>query len=238
VAKTGPEAVAAVARNDFDVVLADLRLPGMDGFEATRQMLALAKSRGCSLPVIAVTANLMAEDIAACRQAGMVAVVGKPVDPRRLAAALADAVAGRSEFPADVGANHDSDIEPLFSSEILGQAREALGAAEVERLVKIGRQAIGEHLYLLRVQSEAGHWDAVAATAHKLAGAAGSYGLVHLRNGARRIETAVRGGENEPVTAVVAELDNAFRRGMAELERWLATSDGESSASSEGAISA
>jgi len=239
IAENGPQAVAAVAESLesgalFDVVLADLRLPGMDGFEATRRILTLATARGHNLPVIAVTANLMAEDIAACRAAGMVAVVGKPVDPRRLAQALAEAVAKREVgAEREIGAEREvgrvhlpaGALDLDFDPQILTEAAEALGAAEVRRLAALGQLVIADHL--------AGLVDAVAGLngvqirdlSHKLAGAAGSYGLMALRGLARDLESCARegaGGERDlRIRALAATLPATAAAGLAGLDSWL-----------------
>jgi PAS domain S-box-containing protein len=79
----------------YDVVLMDLHLPGMDGLEATRRIRGLG-SATASIPIIALTANAFAEDRAACTAAGMNGFVVKPVDRRRLEAALTEALPGRT----------------------------------------------------------------------------------------------------------------------------------------------
>ena len=63
-------------RGSFDVVLMDIQMPGMDGYEATRQMRAFAPD----LPVIGQTAHAMAEEHHKCRDAGMVDLVVKPIE--------------------------------------------------------------------------------------------------------------------------------------------------------------
>jgi PAS domain S-box-containing protein len=63
---SGAEAVAAVATHDFDVVLMDVRMPEMDGLEATRRIRALAGSRG-QVPIVALTAQAFSEQVAECR---------------------------------------------------------------------------------------------------------------------------------------------------------------------------
>jgi signal transduction histidine kinase/ActR/RegA family two-component response regulator len=84
----GLQAVEAVRRGEYDLVLMDLQMPGMDGMEATRAIRALGGPRA-SLPIIAMTANAFAEDRQACLDAGMDDYVAKPIDVARLAQAIA-----------------------------------------------------------------------------------------------------------------------------------------------------
>ncbi|HVI52833.1 MAG TPA: ATP-binding protein [Candidatus Sulfotelmatobacter sp.] len=221
IAKSGREAVRAVQTGDFDVVLADLRLPGMDGFEATRRMRALAARRGQALPVIAVTANLMAEDIAACHAAGMVAVVGKPVDPRRLNAALAEAMEAQAQGMIALPAPDWED--GVFACGILEASLEALGADEVRRLAALGRDVIESHLLALSDGAGSGDWPAMQTAAHKLAGCAGSYGLTALQERAREIDGLLRRAETAQAAAWKDGIDEIAVQGLEALERWLDT---------------
>ena len=75
----GAEAVDRVQHQGFDMVLMDMHMPVMDGLEATRRIKRLEHGR--SLPVVAMTAAVMAEDREKCQNAGMVDFVAKPVDP-------------------------------------------------------------------------------------------------------------------------------------------------------------
>jgi CheY-like chemotaxis protein len=86
-AQNGREGVDAVreAPEPFDVVLMDLQMPVMDGFEATREIRQTLQQ---TLPIIAMTANAMASDRAACLAAGMNDHVGKPFNLPHLVALL------------------------------------------------------------------------------------------------------------------------------------------------------
>ena len=87
-ASSGVEAVEAVRRQPYDLVLMDMQMPEMDGLEATRHIRALDLEK--QPYVMAFTANVMAEDRAACAAAGMNAFIGKPVRMSDLERSLAE----------------------------------------------------------------------------------------------------------------------------------------------------
>ncbi|HNI73180.1 MAG TPA: response regulator, partial [Accumulibacter sp.] len=92
-AENGAIAISRVEQEDFDGVLMDLHLPDMDGIETTRRILALPKASG--LPIIAMTAAVLDTDREACRTAGMVDFIAKPIDPDHLKQVLATRIKTR-----------------------------------------------------------------------------------------------------------------------------------------------
>ena len=97
--ESGAEAVAAAANGTFDAIFMDVRMPGMDGLEATRRIRA-AETGGQHVPIIALTAQAFTEQVAACRAAGMDTHLAKPYTPDALMAALLDAITGCSDADA------------------------------------------------------------------------------------------------------------------------------------------
>ena len=89
VARNGREAVDAVGREDFALVLMDCQMPEMDGLEATRQIRA--SGNRSSTPIVALTASGLPEELAACRAAGMDDCLVKPVSASMLQRALSRA---------------------------------------------------------------------------------------------------------------------------------------------------
>ena len=82
-AVNGQEAVEKVAASKpgyFDVVLMDIQMPVMDGYEAARAIRALEDTKLASIPIIAMTANAFSEDIQAAKEAGMNDHIAKPID--------------------------------------------------------------------------------------------------------------------------------------------------------------
>jgi CheY-like chemotaxis protein len=75
----GAKAIAALARDSFDLVLMDVQMPGMDGFQATAAIRAKERATGGHIPIIAMTAHAMSGDRERCLAAGMDAYVSKPL---------------------------------------------------------------------------------------------------------------------------------------------------------------
>ena len=98
-ADDGAAAVAAAGADVFDAILMDVRMPGMDGLDATR---AIRASDGPSsiVPILAVTADVMRDDVERCRAAGMNGHVPKPINPAHLMTALMTVLDGGEVFPA------------------------------------------------------------------------------------------------------------------------------------------
>lgn len=90
------EAFAASAPHEYDVVLMDIMMPGIDGLEATRQIRALDREDAATTPIIAVSANAFADDRRLSREAGMNAHLSKPVSSQELVEALAHIAADAS----------------------------------------------------------------------------------------------------------------------------------------------
>ena len=107
-AVNGEEAVRLFARSaphTYAAVFMDVQMPIMDGHQATRAIRALPRSDAGAVPIIAMTANAFAEDIAAALEAGMNRHLGKPIDMglllRTLRELIADSVPSSENAPTD-----------------------------------------------------------------------------------------------------------------------------------------
>ncbi len=171
-ASDGAEAVAMVEEatrlgKPFELVLMDMQMPVMDGLEATRQLRASGHS-AAALPIVALTANAYAEDIEACRAAGMQAHLAKPVRVRDLTDVLARFVA--ADTPASI-------VSPKVSAKLLDRYR-TRKADMLQRLDEIA---------MLDAPDE-GMIKEAADLLHKLAGVAGMFGEAALGDCAERLE--------------------------------------------------
>jgi len=88
VVNNGREALKALERQTFDLMLVDVQMPDMDGFEATTAIREKEKVTGSHLPIIAMTAHAMKGDRERCLAAGMDDYVSKPIHPTELFRAI------------------------------------------------------------------------------------------------------------------------------------------------------
>ncbi|MFN3078104.1 MAG: response regulator, partial [Alphaproteobacteria bacterium] len=107
-AMNGREALFKVQQERYDAILMDIQMPEMDGYAATRAMRAIPELAG--LPIIAMTANAMAEESEKCLEAGMNAHLAKPIEPDRLFRVLLQWIPVRESVP--VRSNEASAFPP------------------------------------------------------------------------------------------------------------------------------
>ena len=215
-ASSGPEAIQAAAAQRFDAIFMDMRMPGMDGMEATRRIRAAAQ--GPRVPIIALTANVMAPDRERCLAAGMDDFVGKPIDVDQLFGALAR-VSGRrpedrqqsrqSPEVAGTGASEDHDYQQA-------RARVARSPGLYQRVVE-RFLADDDPVLRLRLQVAANQPADAAITAHTLKGSAAQIGALELSRLAAQVEATL--AARLPTAAELDRLTAAMHEARVRLTR-------------------
>jgi PAS domain S-box-containing protein len=212
---TGAEAVQAATHRSFDLVLMDVQMPDMDGFEATRLIREKFGAKGPK--VIAMTAFAMAGDRDRCLAAGMDDYLPKPFTPDTLREVI-ERVAGAGS--AALAAQPAAAPSPAPQSPIDWTRIESLKPYDADG--SLVREAIGAFLrdgpkYLAAMHEAFGASDggAVASAAHALKGAAANVGARRLEAICREVEAQARDGTvgdaGETVAKSVLELDAAVR---------------------------
>ncbi len=203
VAENGRIAVERVAEGGWDLVLMDMQMPEMDGLQATQAIRALPE--GGEVPIVAMTANAMAQDRERCLSAGMVDFLGKPFDPDDLFALLVrwipskhdDARVGTVAAPPptdpDIGAAALARIRGLDAATALRRVR-----GRTDRYAQMLRDfAANEADAAARIGAAIGTGDAAVAErlAHTLKGLAGNIGAQSVHATATALERALRAGD-------------------------------------------
>src|SRR5260370_38151851 len=105
VVNNGQEAVEALEHNSFDLVLMDVQMPEMDGFEATETIRLKEQGTGRRIPIIALTAHAMKEDRERCLKVRMDGSLPKPIQSKSLYEA-AEGIATTEGDDSDTAADH------------------------------------------------------------------------------------------------------------------------------------
>ena len=130
VAGNGVEAIEAVRRFAYDVVLMDVHMPEMDGLEATRAIRSMSGPQAF-VPIVALTANAFSDDIKTCQAAGMNGHVGKPFRTDELLSAIARALG------SDVSAAHSLPAQPAGGETIDWRVIERFKADSGEEMLRL-----------------------------------------------------------------------------------------------------
>ncbi len=202
----GAEAVAAATRFDYDAILMDVRMPEMDGLQATRAIRARG-GRLADVAIIAFTANAYLDDINACREAGMNGFVAKPVRKKELVAAIAGAVRA-APAPAEPATSPPAPGEaaapPVFDRTRYDAMVDELGEDGARALVDMFIAETDRRIALLRTLSGMGDRIKIGREAHSLKGDAAALGLAQLSWLAEMLE---REAQHMDDAASVAALD-------------------------------
>jgi signal transduction histidine kinase/DNA-binding response OmpR family regulator/HPt (histidine-containing phosphotransfer) domain-containing protein len=206
-AENGQVAVRMVAEHEYDLVLMDMQMPVMDGLAATRAIRL--KPEFQSLPIIAMTANVMESDREKCTEAGMNDHLAKPIDPDALFAALLRWIKPRAELAAK--ASPETVATTARSPEPGGPPETAaLQIAGVDTQSALRRAGGNPKRYemLLRKFGESANVEEIhaalasgdtataARAAHSLKGAAANLGATAVANSAADVETAIKAGQS------------------------------------------
>jgi CheY-like chemotaxis protein/HPt (histidine-containing phosphotransfer) domain-containing protein len=207
VAADGAEAVAAVHRVHYDVVLMDVQMPVLDGLDATRRIRAeLPADR--QPQIIALTASVLIEDRAACRAAGMDDYLTKPIRLYDLARALHSGAEPRT----DVGSRGlEDDIRDRIQ-DLVGDRPAAEERQLVTRILGTFGSSAPDTADRLADALRHGDVDTAVRAAHSLSGAAGNVGARTLAKLSSRLEIDAReGGITDPAAALATLRDELDR---------------------------
>jgi two-component system sensor histidine kinase/response regulator len=222
----GIEAIAAVERERFDLVLMDCQLPRMDGYEATQRVRALEASGALGdrarLPILALTASATKGDLDRSRDAGMDGHVAKPVDARRLLSAIARALRPRGSHPPP--AESSPEALPATTAQVanLGTTLERLqGSRELlGRLIGHFAESTGETREKLRVTVDSRDPTAASGAAHFLRGQAATFDADAVLGALKILEDAITERRWPAAAAAVGSVGHELDRLLGVLSVW------------------
>jgi PAS domain S-box-containing protein len=216
-AADGAQAVDLFKEGYFDLVLMDVHMPQVDGLEAARRIRSFEKeipSRS-SVPIIALTASVMAEDQRAARAAGMDGFAVKPLDSAQLMAEILRVMRGGRDSATTAQAGPG----PAEAVLINWKSGATLWGSESRLADAIGSflDDVRERYPLPDAEQADVDWNAVQYNLHSIRGAAGNLAMPMAHELAAKLENLVRDGKGEEARARFAELQQLLAAASREL---------------------
>jgi len=225
----GAEAVQSLERTPYDLVLMDMRMPVMDGVEATRRIRDPQSAvLNHAVPIIAMTANVLQSDRDLCAEAGMNGFVSKPVVARILREALAKwlpekcATVGLQEQAESAGSKQSSTVQPLTSETALEVTPVFDWDGVMQRLMdnttladvilKAFLEDIPRQIAALKEKIRVGDLHSCGRVAHSIKGAASNVGGERFRVVAFAMEKAADAGDLSAVSDRMQTLEMEYVR--------------------------
>jgi CheY-like chemotaxis protein len=209
-AENGEIAIDMLRQNhDFDLVLMDCQMPVMDGYKATQAWRQIEAEQSLPrMPIIAMTANAMAEDRQRCLDAGMDDYLSKPVDRKLLEQVMVKWLMRSNETPAieapaNVGATTEtatiSAELPALDMEIVEDLQEMMGS-DYQSLVRIYLEDSPKLISQIQTALDNRDCAALVAPAHTLKSSSANLGAMALSDIAKTIEKSARNSDiNTPL---------------------------------------
>ncbi|MDP2409043.1 MAG: ATP-binding protein, partial [Pseudolabrys sp.] len=205
-AADGPAAIRFARDETFDAILMDVQMPGMDGLEATRRIRALANGKG-KLPILALTANVMPDQVARFGAAGMDDYIGKPIANAALLAVLQKWAALAERDGRAAAATDAAPEPPADDNEMLDQLMSLAGPEKVGRFATNLNAAIDSFPATWSDDAPAAEREKLRGAAHQAVALAGQLGFAALADASRNLENACVDGA--PIAPCLAQLHAA-----------------------------
>lgn len=187
VASNGKLAVEAVAAQHFDLIFMDMQMPELDGYGATRQL----RLNGVATPIVALTANAMAEDRMKCIEAGCTDYLPKPLTRQQLLRMAARFVKPGTRAPAVPGAQGATPFSSgLIRSEIAQEPK-------LQKLLEKFIERLPGRIATIQSLMQENNLDGLRQAIHQLKGAGGGYGFPQITDRATQAEEQIKSAHRD-----------------------------------------
>lgn len=223
VAMTGNEAITMARDKQYDLILLDIQLPDMNGFEVANVLHEESLVEQTS--IVALTANVIKT-----RQEyldnGMDDVIAKPVKKSRIIEVFNSLFCEQPSVPHQPAPEPKRDqLNTILDLELLQMLVDTIGHEMVRTSVQVFQEKMPEYLEILQLSLSADEKDEVCSQAHKIKGAAGSVGLARVQKIANEIQQGDHPAWWQNVHDWVEQLNQASNQDMQKLINWLSQQD-------------
>lgn len=222
VARSGHEALTMYPRHTYDLVLLDIQLPDMTGFDIAKTLRAEEKSLP---PLVALTANVIKDKTEYINQ-GMDDAISKPISVTAMTdvierLALQCPIVEKENMGKTNKKPGNDMLETLLDLEMLSSYVDIVGAEPVLQSIGMFEELMPEYLKILDSNMTAKDQDGIASEAHKIKGAAGSIGLKHIQKLAQKAQSPELPAWWENIGDWVDEIKEGYPHDIGVLKQWL-----------------
>ena len=217
----GSEAVEMVDSVPFDLVLMDITMPVMNGFEATDRIREKPETR--ELPIVALTAHVSSEEHDRCLSHGMNDFLTKPLEKAELVRVFNSWLVPRvgEDGPGGPPGHVADSVGAAIDEPTLERLLQDIGADGFQLVIESFLQELANRKQALHVAWEANAHDDIAREAHTLAGSARSFGAIDFADSLLAIESAARKNAPERASKEMMELDRKSESAAEALEHFV-----------------
>ncbi|MBU3021445.1 aerobic respiration two-component sensor histidine kinase ArcB [Aestuariibacter sp. A3R04] len=223
VAMTGQEAIDKARENQYDLILLDIQLPDMTGFDVANTLRDEDLVMGT--PMVALTANVIKKR-EEYLQNGMDDVIAKPIKKSRVIEVFNSlftepAAPLHTEVEKKPKSDNSKALSNILDMELLQMLVDTIGEDMVRASVKVFQEKMPEYMEILQLSLSADEKSEVCSQAHKIKGAAGSVGLARVQRIANQIQQGDHPAWWQNVHDWVEELQMAVGHDMKSLHEWI-----------------
>jgi len=216
-AKDGFEALALAEKN-FDLILMDISMPGMDGVETTLRMHQVHKRLGLKVPIIAMSAHIFPEEVDSYLSSGLDGFVGKPIDPER----LNELLLGISQAQERLISMPNEVVAQLVNEKLLNDDLSVLGNSCLLEMVNLFALACSNNMAAIDLARQHEDWVKLSDLAHNFKNAAGSLGLESLYQLVNQLESQAKHGQPTSIDLILEDLPELVKVSQKVLNNWSA----------------
>jgi len=222
IAENGFIALEKIQQEDFDIVLMDIQLPGMDGYEATRKIRTELHPPKKNIPIIAMTAHALPGEEEKCLEAGMDGYISKPFEPEKLYLKILTALhithLNKEDIKLVPRGKHKSRHTDLTYLRELAKGRDAF----IVQILNVFIQQTPEAIERMEEATENKEWKLLSQTVHKIKPSIMFIGLTEITNDIPLLEEyAAKESNINEIPALVGKIKSVCKEAIIELKEEL-----------------
>jgi len=220
IVENGQIAIEKLRNSEYDVILMDLQMPVMDGFEATKYIRQTMK---CNTGIIAITADVTTADLKKCKAVGMDDYISKPVDELLLYSKIANLYRKKKTATVNGGREVEKDIQDKYTNLNYLSSRTKSNGKLMMQMISLYLEQTPPLIYAMRKSWEEADWEILQSSVHKLIPSFSIMGIsADFEDMAKKVKDFAKTRlQTDGIETMVMKIEHVCTRACNELEEEL-----------------